>query len=317
MVANASALAMPDLSKIPAVPPPPGVMFDPNNPDNYKSANIIMHSIILSIMTIAVVIRLYTRTVIKKSVGVDDCLAVLSWWLTISQWSYLPAILSIKLCILLGYNRIFQIDRMTKRLIWFAIFALTVFYIICFFCDLFYCTPVQRAWNRALPGHCISYAALPWATGIFNIISDFYILIIPMPLILGLTMKLARKIRIVSIFSLGLFTCIASIMRFVVTQQSVTNPDQTYVAAKLLYWAVLEINLGIICSCATVFPAFFDASAPKSLGSLVSKLLSSRSASQANITPTESKRSYDDDEERGRGLRFLSKPSQVGLDASA
>lgn len=73
MAANASAPETPDLSTIPAVPPPPGVLFDFNNPDNYKSENIIMHSIILSIITIMVAIRLYTRGVMKKSMGIDDC----------------------------------------------------------------------------------------------------------------------------------------------------------------------------------------------------------------------------------------------------
>lgn len=37
-------------------------------------------------------------------------------WLTVAQKSYFPLILSIKLCILIGYLRIFQIDRVTKWL---------------------------------------------------------------------------------------------------------------------------------------------------------------------------------------------------------
>lgn len=31
-------------------------------------------------------------------------------------------------------------------------------------------------------------------------------------------------------------TCVCSIMRFVVSRQYITDPDQTYVAAKVLYW---------------------------------------------------------------------------------
>jgi hypothetical protein len=49
-------------------------------------------------------------------------------------------------------------------------------------------------------------------------------------------------------------------------------------------YSVLEINVGLICACGVVFPAFFDASAPRSLGSLVSSLLARRSDSQINVT---------------------------------
>lgn len=68
-------------------------------------------------------------------------------------------------------------------------------------------------------------------------------------------------------------------MRFVVSRQYARDPDQTYVAAEVLHWTVLEINVGLICACAAVFPAFFDKTAPRSLGSLVGSLLARRSQS--------------------------------------
>ncbi|KUJ10853.1 uncharacterized protein LY89DRAFT_739839 [Mollisia scopiformis] len=323
MSSNASPLA-PDLNLIPAVPAPPGVSFNPDDLDNYKHRHIVMHSVGLSIVTIAVLIRLYTRAFVKKFVGLDDYLLILSWmasitfstilaystrygfgmhtydipaskflitfkWLTISQWCYFPAVLSVKVCILLTYLRIFQINRTAKWMICFGIAAMIIFYIVAFFCTLFYCVPVQRAWDRTVPGHCISYSAWPYATGIFNFCSDFFILLIPLRPIFTLTMPFWRKVRILCIFSMGLFTCVASIMRFVVTLQSINNPDQTYVAAKVLYWAIIEINLGIICTCAIVFPAFFDTSEPNSFGSLFGSLLSSRLSSKSELSQPEIK----------------------------
>ena len=71
MATNASAV--PNLNLIPGVPPPPGSTFNPNDPDNYKHADIIMHSVVLSIVTVCVMIRLYTRAVVKKGMGADDC----------------------------------------------------------------------------------------------------------------------------------------------------------------------------------------------------------------------------------------------------
>lgn len=83
------------------------------------------------------------------------------------------------------------------------------------------------------------------------------------------------------------------------SRQYARDPDQTYVAAEVLHWtcvipfhahinmslvnrdaySVLEINVGLICACAAVFPAFFDKTAPRSLGSLVGSLLARRSQS--------------------------------------
>ncbi|KAF2866564.1 hypothetical protein BDV95DRAFT_203271 [Massariosphaeria phaeospora] len=347
-----------DLSQVPATMPPPGIMPNFSNPDNYKHQNIILHSVVLAITTVAVLVRLYTRAVIKRNIGVDDWLAILSWalalefsivmayatvwgfgmhtydirvseilntlkWLTVSQKSYFPLILSIKLCILIGYLRIFKIDRVTRWGIWFGVFACTVFYFVTFLIDILRCKPVEAAWNPSIKGKCISYAAFPWATGIFNMISDFYILALPLPPILKMNMRLARRLRIASIFGLGLFTCVASIMRFVVSRQYALNPDQTYVAAKVLHWTVLEINISLICACATGFPAFFDATAPRSLGSLVGSLLAKRSGSQLNVTSSpgsdkDCEESYRSSEERVQGRsknrwKFLSRPSKNSL----
>jgi hypothetical protein len=100
--------------------------------------------------------------------------------------------------------RIFQIDRVTKWGLWFGVFACSVFYIVTFFVDVFRCKPVEAAWNPTVKGTCMSYAAFPWATGIFNMISDFYILVLPLPPILRMNMPLVRRLRIAAIFGLGL-----------------------------------------------------------------------------------------------------------------
>ncbi|KAF2833914.1 hypothetical protein CC86DRAFT_415931 [Ophiobolus disseminans] len=289
-----------DLSQIPAAAPPPGVTPDFNSSDNYQHRNIILHSMVLSATTVAVIVRLYTRAVIKKNVGADDWLALLSWadsrtriWNcyglclfavahSFAKVVFLPYPVD-KTVYLVRVLAHFQNRPRHKWGIWLGMMACTVFYLVTFFVDIFRCKPVASAWNPTIKGKCMSYAAFPWATGIFNFISDFYILMLPLPPILRMNMSLIRRLRIASIFGLSLFTCVASIMRFVVSRQYALDPDQTYVAAKVLHWTVLEINIGLICACATTFPAFFDSTAPRSFSSLVGSLLSKRSASRTNF----------------------------------
>ena len=124
-------------------------------------------------------------------------------WLVTSQKCYFPLILSVKLCLLLGYHRVFKIDRATTWGIWIGLAACTIFYVIIFFVDLFRCKPIEASWNPTIEGTCMSYAAFPYATGIFNIISDFYILLLPLPVIFKMTMTWTRRLRIASIFGLG------------------------------------------------------------------------------------------------------------------
>ncbi|KAK8022516.1 hypothetical protein PG993_013283 [Apiospora rasikravindrae] len=83
MAVGASSGAAEDLTQVPAAPPPPGVIPDFQNPDNYKQANVILHSVVLSASTIAVLIRIYTRNFITRSMGTDDWFAILSWALAL------------------------------------------------------------------------------------------------------------------------------------------------------------------------------------------------------------------------------------------
>ena len=57
-----------------SMPPPPGV--EPNfiDPYDHMKENIALHSVLLTITTLAVGMRLYTRSIITKAkLGVDDC----------------------------------------------------------------------------------------------------------------------------------------------------------------------------------------------------------------------------------------------------
>jgi hypothetical protein len=62
-----------DSRLIPAAPAPPGVHTNFNNADNYRHDNIILHTVVLALTTLALCIRVYTRAVIKKNFGLDDC----------------------------------------------------------------------------------------------------------------------------------------------------------------------------------------------------------------------------------------------------
>jgi len=67
------------------------------------------------------------------------------------------------------------------------------------------CKPIGKARYLNLQGKCDGYMDLSQSIRIFNIISDWYILMIPIPIVLGLKgLSLAKRIRIMVLFGLGL-----------------------------------------------------------------------------------------------------------------
>ena len=135
----------------------------------------------------------------------DRVLTSLSQLIGISIQIYIPLTLSVKLRILSGYFRIFKISNTTKWLIWSGVTIISIFYTITFFVDVFMCKPIGKARYLNLLGKCDGYMDLSQSIRIFNIVSDFYILMIPIPIVIGLAgLSIARKIRIVILFGLGL-----------------------------------------------------------------------------------------------------------------
>lgn len=84
-----------------------------------------------------------------------------------------------------------------------GIFVCTALYIAEIFHDIFICIPVQKDYNPRLSGHCLPSGVGGSVTAIFNVITDMYIFILPLPLVWSLQMKLRPKIRLIVLFGLG------------------------------------------------------------------------------------------------------------------
>lgn len=125
-------------------------------------------------------------------------------WFAIALRTYFPAMLAVKLCLLLGFHRIFKIDQRTRYLIWGAVIVNSILYTLFFLYGMLRCKPIRAAWDPKVDGKCVSHLWVTWFVGVFNVISDFYILILPMPIVLTMKMETMRRIRLVSIFGLGL-----------------------------------------------------------------------------------------------------------------
>ena len=79
-----------------------------------------------------------------------------------------------------------------------------MFYLVEMVFEITMCTPRRKIWNPPINGHCFSLEAPMQASAVFNVFSDFLILILPMPCVWRLQLPLKKKILITMIFAAGL-----------------------------------------------------------------------------------------------------------------
>lgn len=63
------------------------------------------------------------------------------------------------------------------------------------------CQPRKKIWNPMMPGHCFNSEANYEATAIFNMISDFTILVLPIPSLWKLQLPLKTRFGLMGIFA--------------------------------------------------------------------------------------------------------------------
>ena len=66
------------------------------------------------------------------------------------------------------------------------------------------CIPLQKVWYTWVDGKCINRKTLDTAAGVFNLVTDLLILLLPQRVIWVLKMTRARKLGISFVFSVGL-----------------------------------------------------------------------------------------------------------------
>ena len=82
--------------------------------------------------------------------------------------------------------------------------GLVLFNMAIFFRSVFLCKPVKKLWTPLEPGTCLQREIVPYASGFFNVFSDLYILVLPMPFVWRLKMRTSKKLKLTIAFGVGL-----------------------------------------------------------------------------------------------------------------
>ncbi|KAL8859974.1 MAG: hypothetical protein Q9178_003523 [Gyalolechia marmorata] len=167
----------------------------------------------------------------------------------ISQIFYKATINSTKISIIFLYRRIFTNIVWFRRLTCVIMIYIAFYAIATILATIFQCTPIKRAIDHSLPGHCLNNTGFWFANAINNIVTDIITLVLPQPLIHRLQMPKGIKVGLYMIFGLGMFVCTTSFLRMTTLSVSSKNPDTTHGTMLSTLWSNVEANTGIICAC--------------------------------------------------------------------
>ena len=108
----------------------------------------------------------------------------------------------------------------------------------------FQCSPVRASWCPKVPRKCLPNDITFYVLAAISIFCDLIIFLMPIPLLARLQINTRRKVALITIFMLGLFTTICSIMRTVQISVIAKTQDSTM----LVLWGTIEMNVGVSSS---------------------------------------------------------------------
>ncbi|KAL9100424.1 MAG: hypothetical protein Q9163_004206 [Psora crenata] len=287
---------MDSLTHFPALPPPAGVTPNFINPQSQALMVVVTSILCLVFIIIISLLRFYTILWIKKSLKADDIVCAFAFAGSVSytavvlscvnvigrhQWDvpilpnlpaflrkltividllYGPIAFCAKLSLFLFYYRLFARRQSMRYLIYLGIGSAAAMYTTSTIVYGYLCLPRSgQGWIEAgLSSRCNSqFIMLAYARGPFNVLSDLYLLFLPLPPVLQLQLPLRKRLGIAGIFLTGSFACTASIFGLYFRLQLYKSPDRTWNLAPLLATVVIELNVGTICASLPFLPAFY------------------------------------------------------------
>ena len=166
--------------------------------------------------------------------------------------------------------------------------AAIAWFILFLFLIVFQCTPIRGVWDlelvEARGTTCIPFNKIIIAYEVTKIAVDILILGLPTYMVRTLQLPLSHNIAVWTIFLLGGFICIISVIR-VVYLANATNSARTALPNGM-DWSTAELSVAIICGCLPTFGPLFH-NMPDiftSLGNWVSSFTSSRGRGDSHRT---------------------------------
>ncbi|KAF4340157.1 hypothetical protein FBEOM_5854 [Fusarium beomiforme] len=235
------------------------------------------------VFAVFVGLRLYTRSQILHSVGADDYLVVIALVLQIIYSAFVTAgtkyglgrkfadvgnpdayfkalemeiysqvaglmVIGVGKCAVGIFLLRIVRNKFQKAFIWAFLAGTTFITLFSSIVVVVQCDPVQRTWDRRIPGTCwIDFSKVGLTVGSWFVVADFCFAILPWFVIWELNMKRKEKITVACGLSLGIFAGICGIVR-TVALNGLNASEYIYDTVDMLIWSATESTVTIMCS---------------------------------------------------------------------
>lgn len=179
----------------------------------------------------------------KIVIGLEQCMLISTW--------------GVKTCMLMLYWRITQNLKSNLYIKILAVYIAVGFVVIMVTYYAVYCRPFSQYWAMPVDNmQCATYQYYSITQAVFNISSDAVMFAIPIPLLIKAQLKRRRKVVLIGVMSLGLFTIIAAILnKYFNFASPLTTTYQIwyireastaiYVANLMCWWPLLRKLFGV------------------------------------------------------------------------
>lgn len=125
-------------------------------------------------------------------------------WLYASSIIYCPMAYMTKVTLLLMTARVFAMKETVARAIYIFIVVLGLAYLPVQLIKTFICTPIYAYWEVDVPGAtCLPQRKVFISDLCLAILTDFIVLLLPIPLTYSLRLPMFKKIKVVALLGIG------------------------------------------------------------------------------------------------------------------
>ncbi|XP_014552708.1 hypothetical protein COCVIDRAFT_41175 [Bipolaris victoriae FI3] len=278
-----------DRTKVGVLPVPDDGDQDLDGKTDLQRRIIVVYVVMTIFSSMILGLRLYTRIFIRRLTGLDDVLVVLSWlgcvaWLVICfeafkygfgqhLWNvtveqlqvYTKMLVGImvvyvwtpalaKLSLLALYYRL-NPDFKIRSCIYTLAGLVSGYSLAITIVAAGPCNPQYHSDQKCLTDLNLFMACI-------NIITDFLILCLPVPMLRALQLPMKQKVLLGFVFALGSGVVVISTVRIIYVYSMISNPDSTYNIAKACIFSTIELNGGVICACGALLKPFIQRHMP-------------------------------------------------------
>ncbi|KAI5820388.1 hypothetical protein BZA77DRAFT_77804 [Pyronema omphalodes] len=262
----------------------PGGDFE--NPAYVSQTLVFVGSVFIVLSTVTVSLRIFVRTRMLCSAGIDDWLILATlfpavtmtlcavvgthygwgrhiwdipvlWYSSSLKVSYVTQIVFIlaatliKLSICFSYRRI-SIDKRFHQILTCTTCTVLLYGVVFTAAFVLRCWPINAYWSTlsaVRSEQCFDENVVLLISSALNFIMDIWLVILPIPSLWRLQLPMKQRAILVILMGLGFFACLASIFRYYYLYYTLTQTyDVTWHGYCVWVWTTVEIDLFIITS---------------------------------------------------------------------